>query len=134
MRFEYRGELYALDFARTKRRVPQIDYKSGETVTAESMHPFTKVMVLKSKPDIPWKYWEVVYQAEVGCFTHDFFSNDNGRLWALKKLTGKLPNKEFKSLVWNAYMNRKPKMDRASKCPTCGKRGYHKPEVDEKEA
>lgn len=97
MRFEFEGQKYILEFQR--------DFKET-TVNGEikkASKPYTTVNLVRFEDDKP-----VVHRtATVGCWHRDVYTLEKGRLGALRLMTkGNGLSKEFKRVLWKAYMER----------------------------
>lgn len=100
MRFTHNGVEYKLEFSR--HRGPVKAYVAGERQEFQSTYPFTTAQLVteKSKMD------KVVHAiATVGCNPVDAYSNEQGRIAALRKLTAKM-DKGLRKAIWQSYTNR----------------------------
>lgn len=108
MRFVYNGDTYVLEFERSHREVDV--YKNGKKSTQPSKHPYTTARLIQLVPAAGAIGRKLVAQTTVGCVPTDPYSTAQGRLSALKSLTGVLRVlKEPKLLigaVWQAYADR----------------------------
>ena len=105
MRFTYEGKQYSLSFQRKYQDVEV--YVSGEKTTARSEYPFTTAILYERTGE---KTSSTVAQATVGCHPGDPYSNEKGRLYALKALNEILNTrkftKEFRQALWQSYQRR----------------------------
>lgn len=110
MKFEFAGRTYALDFTRKKQEVTIV--RDGKSQTIQSKYPYTTVILYEKTTGAP----VVVNKATVGCIPSDTYSNEKGRLAALKDLTEILRRsqypEEFRRAMWNAYTNRRKQEQR----------------------
>jgi hypothetical protein len=103
MRFTFEGRRYELDFSRERKDV--VILRDGTKHTIKSLHPYTTVSLKERIADaLP----ATVATATVGCLPTDRYSNDLGRVYALRALTQVLTkkhgkSKEFKAAMWRAY-------------------------------
>jgi hypothetical protein len=107
MRFTFAGRDYELTFERRKQ--PVVYYTKGVSHTIQSTYPFTTVAIFEQT-----KQGQIlVSEATVGCLHTDRYNPEQGRLWALKSLNGKLKRNnwsvEFRRAVWQAYIDRNKK-------------------------
>jgi len=105
MRFTFEGKEYKLSFERRHKHVTLL--QGNRKVTVPSKYPYTTVTLYDRAPSgAP----SVLASATVGCAPTDSYSNEKGRLFALKELTNALRryriSKEFRTAMWHAYVNR----------------------------
>ena len=110
MRFTYDGRTYVVEFQREFRPLKLYSFRSQEEVTTPSTKPYTTVRVVEldaeDRPiEPPFRH------ATVGCHATDRFTKEEGRIKALRLLTGYLP-KPMRSAVWGAYTGRNQKRRR----------------------
>lgn len=106
IKFEHENVVYAVEFMRDHRRVRVADKLTPGVFRMEkSREPFTTASVVVPKDGVRAHDWEVYKQATVGVAKGDRFSYEDGRMYALKKLTPLLP-KEMRTKMWEAYMSR----------------------------
>lgn len=100
MKFSYNGVEYKLEFSRHHR--PVSAYLAGEKQEFQSTHPFTTVQLVTEKS----RTEKVIHAiATVGCNPIDAYSNEKGRIAALRKLTAKM-DRGLRKAVWESYTNR----------------------------
>jgi hypothetical protein len=103
MKFEHDGKTYFLEFQRQKK-VISINRK-GTKIEEESRYPFTtaKLLVVTESP-LPTK----LYEHTVGCCPTDEYSNEKGRIEALRGVSQQIPkeNKGLRKAMWGAYTGR----------------------------
>ena len=105
MRFMYEGSEYEILFNRDFKQVEIIDRKKNEKRTETSKFPATIAMILKVDHNKKSQFWDVIASSEVTCYTHDRFDIEQGRMWALKKLTHLIPS-DMRPIMWETYKNR----------------------------
>lgn len=105
MRFQFDDKRYFLTFKRKREHIEITRF--GKKHTILSQFPYTTVTL-----------WEMgvagsavsVEFAKVGCLTSDSYSNEQGRVNALRELNRKLrklgKSEQFRSAMWNAYLTR----------------------------
>jgi len=103
MRFEYEGHTHFLEFQRQYKDVPVV--RRGVTKVERSKYPYTTARVLRASDEAGKKPTEL-FSSTVGCLTTDKFSNEAGRIAALRSLTSNLPLK-LRVAVWQVYNDRR---------------------------
>lgn len=114
MRFNWDGTEFELSFEREIKKVQVRDktYKNGGKVWRweKSKHPYTTAVIRQVVPDTPAETWPVAFEAEVGCLdAFDTYNIEQGRLWALRKLSTYVPA-EMRPVIWGAYHGRQKKL------------------------
>jgi hypothetical protein len=112
MKFTFEGRRYFIEFQRAQKDVTIVRKKrNGEQQhnTIKSLHPFTTARLKERLGDaLP----NLIESATVGCLPSDKYSNELGRLYALRALTQVLTkkhgksvhgSKDFKRALWRAY-------------------------------
>lgn len=106
MRFYYLDREYSLEFCRERTKVKVRDEYMKNVFRLElSKYPFTEAVIREVDPKQAPKYWTIYKFAKVGCLPSDYFSLEDGRLQALKRLTIMIP-REMRGPLWNAYHSR----------------------------
>jgi len=101
MKFDFAGTTYFLEFQRNHRTVKF--NRQGTQHIIKSKYPYTTVRLLVAKPG---EKPGLIEEATVGCCPADPYSNELGRIMALRKLT-KPFSKELRRAVWQAYQARR---------------------------
>lgn len=100
MKFQFENRDYYLSFA---RRFKQLSGKSKKGAGVRlSKFPYTTAYLQVKEND---GSKTIVAEKEVGCFPDDKFSNEIGRVYALRALTPTL-SKALRTKMWEAYMSR----------------------------
>ena len=106
MRFQFDGKTYNIGFDRKHLHVDVFENRKKKSVL--SKYPFTTATLYERREGQPIA--STVASATVGCVPTDPYSNQSGRLQALKALTQILTarkfSKEFKRTLWKAYADR----------------------------
>lgn len=107
MRFTHDGTVYELTFKRKHRIVHVADPIVKNVYHAvRSEHPFTTAFLHIVDDEKPQANWTLHRFASVGCLPGDKFEKAQGRLHALRKMTGLIEEKELRRALWTAYTNR----------------------------
>ncbi len=109
---EFEGETYRIEFRRVMEK--------NHTL------PFTIATLVRKTPTTDHRgvpIWIEERSAKVGCWPWDVYTNEAGRLQALRKLLDPMGARPFakplREALWDAYHARKPVRDPRA-CPTCG--------------
>lgn len=106
MRFTFNGKDYSLGFQRNTQSVKVM--RDGKESTVPSKYPYTTVTLYeRTSPSTSG----VIAQATVGCIPSDPYSNEKGRLYALRALNqmlfrSQVYDEKFREAMWKAYFTR----------------------------
>ena len=101
MKFQFAGTTYFLEFQRDHKKVKL--HRQGKSEEIRSKYPYTTARLLVAKEG---EKPGLIDEAVVGCSPTDPYSNESGRVMALRALT-KPFSKELRRAVWQAYQLRR---------------------------
>ena len=105
MQFTYKDINYRVEFQRFHKQVTV--YKNGTGYNTQSKYPYTMVRLLELSPKNSPR---VIASATAGCLPTDVYSNAQGRLQALRKLSERLRKsgapRALTAGLWVAYSHR----------------------------
>lgn len=108
MRFSVEGQEFEISFRRYHPTLylPDPNLK-GTNKKTRTTHPSTEALILVVDPKKKPVEYDVHRSYTVGCYHQDKFTQEDGRLAALKMISkGNSLSKEFKAAMWEAYTNR----------------------------
>lgn len=110
MQFQFEGKTYRLEFQRDQKEIPLV--RKGRVEKIKSKYPYTTVRLLEIEKD---RLPKMVESAQVGCAPFDNYTNERGRLEALRALTKRIYKSkdldvlepiELVRIMWQTYTER----------------------------
>lgn len=109
MKFDFDGQRYLLEFQRDKKTIRTV--RHGNVKTVQSKYPYTTARLITISKTSVLETRNPIAEASVGCTPTDSYSNEKGRLYALRALSAVLRRAKMDvgltAALWQAYMNRK---------------------------
>jgi hypothetical protein len=105
MIFEFDGKTYLIEFKREYKTRLFHDPETGEESNVKTTHPYTTAFLYETSKEKPLMK-QLFRTATVGCWHHERYSPEKGRVRALRMITRTIP-KEMKPVMWKAYHERR---------------------------